>query len=147
MYQRLLVPVDGTELSERAMQKSIEFAHQLGAAITGFVAEPAGPSPSVGVSAQGHAPVASVHEELATEHARRVLRRFEQQAHQAGVPFCGEYSHVHNVDAAIVRAAEEHQCDMIVMVTHGRSSFGELLFGSHTKAVLQRSRLPLLVLH
>ena len=33
------------------------------------------------------------------------------------------------------------------MVTHGRGAFGELLFGSHTKTVLSRSKLPLLVLH
>jgi nucleotide-binding universal stress UspA family protein len=147
MYQRLLVPVDGSELSARAMQKSIELARQLGAAITGFVAEPVGPSPSPGVSARAHDAVVSVHEEQAAEHARRVLRRFEQQAHRSGVAFSGEFSHAHNVDVAIAHAAEQHHCDMIVMVTHGRGSFGELLFGSHTKAVMQRSRLPLLVLH
>jgi nucleotide-binding universal stress UspA family protein len=36
---------------------------------------------------------------------------------------------------------------MIVMVTHGRGVFGELLFGSHTKKLLARTKLPLLVLH
>ena len=44
-------------------------------------------------------------------------------------------------------AAEELGCDLIAMVTHGRGTFGELLFGSHTKNVLSRSKLPLLVLH
>ena len=38
-------------------------------------------------------------------------------------------------------------CEMIVMVTHGRGAFGEFLFGSQTKAVLDGSKLPLLVLH
>jgi nucleotide-binding universal stress UspA family protein len=147
MYQRLLVPVDGSELSARAMHKSIELARQLGAAITGFVAEPVGPSPAPGSSPRAVEEACSVHEERAAEHARRVLRDFERQAHGAGVPFSGEFSHAHNVDVAIAHAAEAHQCDMIVMVTHGRGSFGELLFGSHTKAVMQRSRLPLLVLH
>ena len=36
---------------------------------------------------------------------------------------------------------------MIVMLTHGRGTFGELLFGSHTKQVLAQTSLPLLVLH
>jgi nucleotide-binding universal stress UspA family protein len=147
MYQRLLVPVDGSELSARAMQKSIELARQLGAAITGFVAEPVGPSPMPGADGEAHEAVVSVHEERAAEHARRVLRQFELQAREAGVEFSGEFSHAHNVDVAIAHAADEHRCDMIVMVTHGRGSFGQLLFGSHTKAVMQRSRLPLLVLH
>jgi len=51
------------------------------------------------------------------------------------------------VDDAIVRAAQEFGCDMVVMVTHGRGAFGELLFGSHTKNVLARCKVPLLVLH
>jgi nucleotide-binding universal stress UspA family protein len=50
-------------------------------------------------------------------------------------------------DAAIVELARELDCDMIVMVTHGRGAFGELLFGSHTKNVLSKSNIPLLVLH
>ena len=40
MYQHLFVPVDGSELSQRAMDGSIELAKQLGARITGFVVEP-----------------------------------------------------------------------------------------------------------
>jgi nucleotide-binding universal stress UspA family protein len=51
------------------------------------------------------------------------------------------------VDSAIARAASELDCDMIVMATHGRGLFGELLFGSHTKSVLAKCTLPLLVLH
>ena len=33
------------------------------------------------------------------------------------------------------------------MATHGRGAFGDLLFGSHTKAVMARTKVPLLVLH
>ena len=40
MYQHLFVPVDGSELSQRAIDGSIALAKQLGARITGFVAEP-----------------------------------------------------------------------------------------------------------
>ncbi|MEQ1806805.1 MAG: universal stress protein [Burkholderiaceae bacterium] len=36
---------------------------------------------------------------------------------------------------------------MIVMATHGRGVFGEILFGSRTKGVMAPSKLPLLVLH
>ena len=48
---------------------------------------------------------------------------------------------------AIIEQAETSGCDMIVMLTHGRGALGELIFGSHTKNVLARSKLPLLVLH
>ena len=52
-----------------------------------------------------------------------------------------------SIDDAIAEAAAESGCDLIVMATHGRGVFGELLFGSHTKAVLARCKVPLLVLH
>ncbi|NML15264.1 universal stress protein [Azohydromonas caseinilytica] len=148
MYQRLLVPVDGTELSGRAMEESIRLARQLGAEITGFIAEPAVALPSsIGTHPDRYQRAATAHEEMTAEHARKLLGRFEARAREAGVEFKGHYTRNNNIDAAIADAAHEQGCDMIVMVTHGRGAFGELLFGSHTKAVMSRSKLPVLVLH
>jgi nucleotide-binding universal stress UspA family protein len=148
MYQRLLVPVDGSELSERAIEESIRLARQLGAEIAGFVAEPAVGVPArIGLDAGRHERVATVLEEQTAEHAHKLLGRFAARAIAAGVTFQGHYARNDNIDAAIAEAARERQCDMIVMVTHGRGAFGELLFGSHTKGVMARSKLPVLVLH
>ena len=63
------------------------------------------------------------------------------------MPFIGRFERTDGVDEAIVQVATEAGCDLIVMATHGRGAFGELLFGSHTKNVISRSKLPLLVLH
>lgn len=147
MFQRLLVPVDGAELSARAIDQSIELARQLGAAITGFVAEPLAPLPSEGVNAIAVGKTVSVEEQRGAEHARVLLRRFEKQARQRGVPFDGQYSQAQDIGKAIIAAAERHHCDMIVMVTHGRGVVGRLLLGSHTNAVLAHSPVPVLVLH
>lgn len=147
MYKRLLVPLDGTELSPRSMDQSIELARQLGATITGFVAEPLAPLPSDGANPGMHAATVSAFEERGAEHAKRVLRLFEKQARLAGVPFEGQSTQTQNIGQAIVDAALAHSCDMIVMVTHGRNRFAELLRGSNTKAVLARCTLPVLVLH
>ena len=147
MYQRILVPVDGSGLSERAITGSIALAQQLGAAVVGFVAEPL-MSPASGPRRQSLLDdQAKGHDAMSEAHARDVLSHFEAKAREAGVPFEGHYDQVANVDRAIIAAAESHGCDMIVMVTHGRGAFGEFLFGSHTKAVLAGSALPLLVLH
>jgi nucleotide-binding universal stress UspA family protein len=147
MYQRILVPVDGSELSERAIAGSIALARQLNAALVGFVAEPL-VAPVSGVRQPWLLEEeASGHDAMTEAHARTVLSRFEALAGKAGVSFEGHYDQVANVDRAIIAAAESHGCDMIVMVTHGRGAFGEFLFGSHTKAVLAGSKLPLLVLH
>ncbi|MBA4175959.1 MAG: universal stress protein [Leptothrix sp. (in: Bacteria)] len=147
MFKRILVPVDGSELSERAMQASVELAAQLGAAITGFVAEPMlpvrpGPRSRAWVEEE-----AQEHDAMTEAHAKEVLGRFEKRAREAGVEFAGYHDQVPRVDRAIIEAAESRGCDLILMVTHGRGAFGEFLFGSQTKAVLAGSKLPLLVLH
>lgn len=147
MYQRILVPLDGSDLSDRAIDASIQLAQQLGAAITGFVAEPLPPLPSGPRSRGGFEEEARAHDAATSAHARDVLDRFEARAHAAGVSFDGYFDQAPRVDRAIIAAAESRGCDMILMVTHGRGAFGEFLFGSQTKAVLAGSKLPLLVLH
>ena len=147
MYRNLFVPVDGSALSERAMQASIDLARQLGAAITGFVVEPDAPLPTVGTQLQNYAAQTEKHIERTDTHAHRVLTQFQMKAAEAGVDFHGLHARTDGVDRAIIEQAEESGCDMIIMVTHGRGTLGELVFGSHTKNVLARSKLPLLVLH
>lgn len=159
MYKNLFVPVDGGARSERAMQTSIDLARQLGAAITGFVVEPDVPMPILGGTMDGtmdgtmgsmmkaYGAANTRHIERTDAHARNILTHFEQKAVEAGVSFTGLHARTNGVDQAIIDQAENSGCDMIVMLTHGRGSFGEWLFGSHTKHVLAQTRLPLLVLH
>lgn len=147
MYKNLLVPVDGTELSPRAMRNSIELATQLGAAITAFVAEPLPPPAALGRRPSDLALESEWYDARAGRHAKQVLGSFEEQARAAGVTFSGHYVQTDRVSDAIATAAAEHQCDMIVMTTHGRGAFGELLFGSQTKQVMAQTKVPLLVLH
>lgn len=147
MYTHLLVPVDGGELSEQAMRHSVAFARQLGARITAFVAEPSGPVPAVGQSIAGLEREQEEHRARTERHARELLQRFEATARAAGVAFSGEPVWTERIDDAIVEAAGVNGCDMIVMVTHGRHGLSKLWHGSHTEAVMARTKLPLLVLH
>jgi len=147
MYKRILVPVDGSELSDRAIHASVDLARQLGASITGFVAEPLLPAPPGPRPHLRLVDEAQEHDALTSAHAHEVLQRFEACAREAGVEFDGYYDQVPRIDRAIVEAAESRGCDLILMVTHGRGAFGEFLFGSQTKAVLAGCKLPLLVLH
>ena len=147
MYKRLLVPVDGGDLSDRAIPASLELARQLGATVVGFVAEPMPPIPSSPRNATLLRDELREHAATSRAHAQGVLVRFENAAREAGVPFEGWHDEVPRVHKAIIAAAESRSCAMIVMVTHGRGAFGEFLFGSQTKAVLSESQIPLLVLH
>jgi nucleotide-binding universal stress UspA family protein len=143
---RILVPVDGSELTARAIEGSLALARQLQATVVGFIAVREAPLPK-SPRAQALAEAGeSENEELNAAQAQPVLAQFEEAARAAGVPFEGVHDKVPRVDKAIIAAAESHRCDLIVMVTHGRGAFGEFLFGSQTKAVLAGSKLPLLVL-
>lgn len=147
MFKRLLVPVDGSDLADRAIPASLALARQLGATVVGFVAEPLPPTAS---SLRNEALLRDElrqHAAALKHEASDILAGFELAARAAGVAFEGVHQAVPQVHQAIIQAAEQLQCDMIVMVTHGRGAFGEFLFGSQTKAVLAGSRIPLLVLH
>jgi nucleotide-binding universal stress UspA family protein len=132
MYERLLVPIDGGVLAERAFGASIELARKLGASIVGFIAEPYGEAGS---------------DSAAQQHSQQVLSRFEQLAREAGVPFSGAATQAIKVSEAILDAARQHGCDTIVMVTQGRSDLSALLWGSNTRQVMAHTTLPVLVLH
>jgi len=47
--------------------------------------------------------------------------------------------------AEIVRVAEEHEVDLIVISSHGRTGLGRIIFGSTAEAVVRHARCPVLV--
>ena len=147
MYHHLLVPIDGSELSERAADASLELARKVGARVTGFVVEPHPPLPNIGSHPVSYSREAGEQLARTEAHAHEVLGQFAAKAAAEGVQFEGHFKRTDGVEDAILDAAVEHGCDTIVMVTHGRGTFGEMLFGSHTKKLMARTRLPLLVLH
>lgn len=147
MYTHLFVPVDGSELSHRAMDGSIELAKQLGARITGFVVEPDVPITAATSRTDGLMHRIEMHEAKNDAHANALLGQFAKRAEAAGVTFTPHHVTAYVIDDAIMEEAEKVGCDMIVMVTHGRNPIGEFIFGSHTKRIIAKSKLPVLVLH
>ncbi len=147
MYTHLFVPVDGSELSHRAMDGSIELAKQLGAKITGFVVEPDLPLTAATSRTDGLMHQMKENDSKNEAHASALLGQFEKRALAAGVEFRAHHVTAYIVDQAIMDEAEKSGCDMIVMVTHGRNAIGEFIFGSHTKKIIAKSKLPVLVLH
>lgn len=148
MYEHLLVPVDGSELSNKAIEHSIGLAKMLGASITGFTAEPPLPVLVVEQAAVAYdVETFKEHEQRCEAHAREILKAFAEKAHQAGVAFDGQFVITDNVQQAIVDVATRQGCDLIVMASHGRHGLDALIHGSLTKSVLAHSQLPLLVLH
>jgi nucleotide-binding universal stress UspA family protein len=143
MFTHLLLPTDGSKLSEAAIQKGIEFAKNINAKVTGFCVIPELHffSYETEIPADVKQRVARESRTLAAKH----LAVVETAARKAGVT-C-DTAHVTSdlPYDAIVKAAEEKGCDLIMMASHGRRGVKGLLLGSETQKVLTHSRIPVLV--
>ena len=140
MYQHILIPTDGSELAERGVAHGLALAKSLGAKVSViFVMEPFS-------EMTGRLREAVVkYAELRKEQATSALDHAALGAKEAGVS-C-ETVQVENEQPhqAIIAAAEDKGCDLIVMSSHGRSGLSMLLIGSVTNKVLTLAKTPVLV--
>lgn len=145
MFKHLLVPTDGSPLSQEAVTRAISFAREAGARITFFCAEKWMPKMYYGMGAifDPHMP-AELHKS-ADDTAHAILDAAEQEAQAAGVA-CSKLALASDQPyLAIIEAARRQDCDLIFMASHGRRGVGALLLGSETQKVLSHSTIPVLV--
>lgn len=148
MYSNILIPTDGSPLAEQAVSKGIELAKGLGAKVTVVtVVEPFEVMRHF-VTAD-HSQLSETYTAYAREadvHAKKVLEAATQQGAAAGVQIEGVQIESGYPYEAIVKAAEDRGCDLIVMSSHGRKGLSAVLVGSETMKVLTHTKLPVLVL-
>ena len=145
MYKHLLVPTDGSKLSEKAVVQAIALAKSLGAGITFLHATPGMPRPIYADGVSVDLISRKEYNQRAKADATKVLDKASAKASAAGVT--SQVVHV-TTDApweAIIAAAKKAKADTIVMASHGRRGIASLLLGSETTKVLTHSTLPVLV--
>lgn len=147
MFKHILIPVDGSDFSDRAVDTGVRFAKSLNARITGFIAEPEYKLPTHGEIVSRTAVSMYEHEDKARKHAEGVLKRIAERAKAEGVQYDSGFVASDQPADAIVEAAEQHHCDLILMVSHARRGLDKLLHGSVAGTVMARTRVPVLVLH
>ena len=145
MYKHLLVPTDGSELSNNAVERAIGFARESGARITALHVMPEYIPPAFAeFPAAGQASFAEFTK-ATEENARVVLEAVAQSASAAGVD-CDTVSVRHTQPyRAIIETARDRGCDLIFMASHGRRGLSALVLGSETNKVLTHSSIPVLV--
>ena len=83
----------------------------------------------------------------AREHAASILNAVADDAQAAGVQ-CETVQLIQDHPyKAIVAAAKDKGCDLIVMASHGRGGIAAIVLGSVTAKVLSHSSIPVLVYH
>lgn len=145
MFKHILVPTDGSPLSEGTVSRAISFAKDAGARITFFYAQPDFPMPIYGEGALIDPTTPEQFSKSAEAEAMKILNRAKSEADAAGVAADTD-TVVNEVPyEAVIDAAERHGCDLIFMASHGRRGIAGLLLGSETQKVLTHSKVPVLV--
>ena len=143
MFQRILLPTDGSELSARAVLAGVSFAKEVGAELVAMTALPDFKT----FTANADMIESTKDEYLSASEARagRYLAVAADAARAAGVACATLLVRSDEPHEAILRTARERGCDLIIMASHGRRGLGGVLLGSETQKVLVHSAIPVLV--
>lgn len=143
MFKHILLPIDGSDASNRAIERGVELAKALGAQVTLMTAierYPAGLAGTV-YRAQDN-PMHQAARDAGAHwlaHAADQVRRLGVEAKQLIMQDC-------TVAQGILDAAQTVGADLIVMGSHGAGALERLLIGSQTQRVLAQTAIPVLVL-
>lgn len=145
MFTHILLPTDGSEASSRAVELGIELAQTCHARV--YALHVVLPFNTLTYIAEMLPESEASYTEEALRSAERYLEEVRDKARQAGVPCDSDYVFDKHPCEAILQAAQDQGCDLIVMGSHGWRGFTRLLLGSETQKVLIRGRIPVLVGH
>jgi len=128
MVQRILTPTDGSDPSVRAIEQAVEIAKPLDATIHALSVIP---EMTRGAKAQ----------EEWDERVSNALAKAREIVEREGIEY-EDAKRSGPVASEIVDYAAEHDVDLIVMGTHGRSGLHRFLVGSVTQRTIETSPIP-----
>ncbi|MFB9240902.1 universal stress protein [Massilia antarctica] len=145
MYRKILITTDGSAVSKHTACAGVNFAKQMGADVLALYVAPEYQYPVyveiIPPSYPSEEDYLAQMRRVGQEHLGSVLRA----AQDAGLRCEGLTAFADAAALKIVEVAEQHQCDLIFMGSHGRSGWGQLLLGSVTNKVLSHTSKPVLV--
>ena len=146
MYKRILVATDGSDLSRTAVHSAIELAAAVGAELVALYVVPRYPvSYFEGGMAISMDDIARTEKQW-SDKGQAVVDAVQQSAQESGVTARAVVAQSDLVAESIMATANKHNCDLVVMASHGRKGIQRVLLGSETQHVLTHSTIPVLVL-
>jgi nucleotide-binding universal stress UspA family protein len=140
---KILVPLDGSPLAEHALAPATDLARRMRDPVSITLLRVVS-YPTVELELDGMGLVASgptlIDDVLAAAHD--YVRAIAQRTYFAGLEVQVQ---VELGVAATVITATAHQCDLVVMTSHGRTGFAHLALGSVAEAVIREARVPVLL--
>jgi nucleotide-binding universal stress UspA family protein len=145
MFKHILLPTDGSPVSDKAIKRGVEFAKKIKARVTALHVVP----DFRFIAEEGITPLNPVlkkrFQDEGRTRAKKILEAVAKRARARGVR-CATLSAMSDLPyQEIVATAKRQKCDLIMMASHGRRGLSSLLLGSETSKVLIHSKVPVLV--
>jgi nucleotide-binding universal stress UspA family protein len=145
MFKNILLPTDGSPLSQKAVVAGVGLAKSVGAKVTAFFAAP----PPTPIVYRDHLPVGYAipveHSKMIDKTAAKYLGFVERAAKKAGISCESVHITSDYPEESILKVAQKKKCDLIVMGTHGQGGLRGLFIGSVTQRVLNQAKIPVMV--
>jgi len=140
MYQRILVPVDGSPTSTRGVDEAISMAKLTGATV--HLVHVLDQMPFAGLETYTVDILG-----LLEEAGQAIVQKMKARVEAAGVPVTTFVSAVlpGRVCDVVLAQAKESAADLIVIGTHGRRGVGRMLLGSDAEQIVRIAPVPVLL--
>ena len=146
MFKNILVPSDGSSLSQKAVKAAIALAKVTGAKLTALHVYPKFSGSPYGTFGPAEDVLEEAHDRQAREQGDKLFASIGKQAEAAGVSFASVMVESNDVWKQIISIAKKKKCDLICMASHGRRGLSGVVLGSETQKVLTHTDIPVLVL-
>ena len=142
-FRHILVATDGSALSDKAFGVAAALARSTGARLTAVHAVAREIPTDMSFLAEANLRDRDKGPASPSPEASAIQEKVAALARAAGLE-CPLVVEEGEPWEAIVRVAEERDCDLIAMGTHGREGMGAMLIGSQTQKVLAHTKRPVL---
>ncbi len=146
MYERILVPTDGSEVAEAAVDHALGLAERHDAAVHAlYVVDVDSMSLALGAEQLDRVEAGRLDEmDEVRERAERATGYVADRAAERGLEVV-EHVSSGRPHEKIADYAADNDVDLVVMGSHGRSGVTRALLGSVTERTLRATRVPVLV--
>jgi nucleotide-binding universal stress UspA family protein len=131
MYKHILIPTDGSNLSEMAIRQGIRLAKAIGAQVTGITVFP--PFHTLTIEPMMVTDTQAQYQEDCDALGEKYLRVVKEVAKVAGI------------SCEVMRVMHDHPYQAIIEAAKGRKGVAALVLGSETTKVLTHTHIPVLV--
>lgn len=144
MYQRILVPINGSSTSERALQEAIKLANGKAQIRLVYVVEEILTIGSEGLDYANNAVLQEAAKKAAADTLAIAADRVSKSGAKVDTVLVDELGQ--GVIDVINNEAQNWNADLIVIGTHGRTGLTRLLLGSVAEGVVREAAMPVLLI-